>query len=421
MIMTNDFCIGSDGSVSSNNGSYACRLQHTSDRNIFIQIHALFHTTSSFTAEAYGFLAALYLLRAFYNYFHIIPPPATINSYIDYQPLIQRLSYGKETSIKHVNRRDSSLIREIHTVLDSLAITISRTHIKSHEYDKIDDYNLIPLPNFVNKCCDISAGLAYKCDLCSPPKTQQFPSTSVHVLHDQQIIDSEIQRKLLFQSYNEKMRKQINDKEDWDEDTFNLVHWNYYQQALSQSTADQRHSYLCITNRLWPTNQLLATRSKNGNTHDRRCFRCNRFTEDWAHVFCCPSDNASIAWTKFLSNLTKRLSPHFSIPMITVLTTGRRQWFTFISRTDQSTQSPNFSRRPATSVTLPTRGTKSTGYVENLQNMFTTYPVMALHIWKPLFFFIFRVFLPYRICIYRIYALYITEYTIFFQICNQFF
>eukprot|EP00546_Thalassionema_frauenfeldii_P011845 CAMPEP_0178908232 /NCGR_PEP_ID=MMETSP0786-20121207/7808_1 /TAXON_ID=186022 /ORGANISM="Thalassionema frauenfeldii, Strain CCMP 1798" /LENGTH=300 /DNA_ID=CAMNT_0020580111 /DNA_START=1962 /DNA_END=2865 /DNA_ORIENTATION=- len=236
--MTNDFCIGSDGSVSSNNGSYACRLQHTSDRNIFIQIHALFHTTSSFTAEAYGFLAALYLLRAFYNYFHIIPPPATINSYIDYQPLIQRLSYGKETSIKHVNRRDSSLIREIHTVLDSLAITISRTHIKSHEYDKIDDYNLIPLPNFVNKCCDISAGLAYKCDLCSPPKTQQFPSTSVHVLHDQQIIDLEIQRKLLFQSYNEKMRKQINDKEDWDEDTFNLVHWNYYQQALSQSTAD---------------------------------------------------------------------------------------------------------------------------------------------------------------------------------------
>mmetsp|Transcript_26335 Transcript_26335/g.39894 ORF Transcript_26335/g.39894 Transcript_26335/m.39894 type:complete len:205 (-) Transcript_26335:62-676(-) len=193
MIMNNDFCIGLDGSVTASNASCACRLQHVSDRYIFIQLHALLHTKSSFTAEGYDFLAALYLLRAFYNYFHIIPAPTYIDSFIDNQPLIQRLSYGKETSIKHVNRRDSALIQDINSVLDLLAITIQQKHVKSHEYDKIEDHDLIPLSNFVNICCHISAGLAYECKQCSSPKTPQFPSTSVYVLHGNQIIDTEIQ------------------------------------------------------------------------------------------------------------------------------------------------------------------------------------------------------------------------------------
>jgi len=82
---------------------------------------------------------------AFYNYYHIVPEPTSINSYIDNKPLIQRLSYGRETSIRHVDRRDSALIREINQVLDSLAITITRNYVKSHQYDQEPDYDLIPL------------------------------------------------------------------------------------------------------------------------------------------------------------------------------------------------------------------------------------------------------------------------------------
>jgi len=66
MLFHDFYGIGLDGSVAASGGSYASRLQHTTDHDTFIQLNAKLHTKS--INKGYGLLAALYLLQVLYRY-----------------------------------------------------------------------------------------------------------------------------------------------------------------------------------------------------------------------------------------------------------------------------------------------------------------------------------------------------------------
>jgi len=100
----------------------------------------------SLQPQGYGFPATLYLLRAIFRYYHILLPSVpTIQAHIDNQALINRLSHGPDTAIKYLHLTDSNLIREIHSVLETLPFTIQRLHVKSHQYDQVNDPEDIPI------------------------------------------------------------------------------------------------------------------------------------------------------------------------------------------------------------------------------------------------------------------------------------
>jgi len=208
----------------------------------------------------------LYLLRAIYPYFHLVPKNNSIDAYIDNQGLISRLTYRKDTAIKYVHRTDSFLTREIQSVLHSLPIKVTPKHVKSHQYDNESDHDAIPMKHFVNKACDISADLAHTCPLCSiPPSPPKFPSTIATVMHQGTPIYSGLNKYFLYATYDSAARDKLISKNHWTQPQADSICWEYYCRAIYQMSPEHRHHSTRITHRLWPTNTVQAKRSKHGN------------------------------------------------------------------------------------------------------------------------------------------------------------
>ena len=161
-LIQHQFVLGSDGSVTSEQASYATRIQSTINLHHFINSSSLCTTKSSFQAKGLGYLSCLYLLCAIIHYYCLLPSiAAAINVYIDNKGLLQRLSYGPAWSIKHTISKNSDLNWEILNVEKSIAFYFNRNHVQSHKFDNEPDYDKILLPNFVNCCCDILADPIY--------------------------------------------------------------------------------------------------------------------------------------------------------------------------------------------------------------------------------------------------------------------
>mmetsp|Transcript_23519 Transcript_23519/g.35719 ORF Transcript_23519/g.35719 Transcript_23519/m.35719 type:complete len:232 (-) Transcript_23519:224-919(-) len=188
----------------------------------------------------------------------------SIDAHIDNQALINLLSYGPDTAIKYVHLTDSYLIREIHAVLDTLPVSINCGHVKLHQFDNIKDPEEIPILNLVNNACDISADLAHHCHQCKEPSLSFFPSTTATVMHRTFPLHSFVQKHFLFTQHDSQIKARIQKKENWSDEHFNSIAWDYYRMALYQTTHKSRHHSTRITHSLWPTNTLLARRSKCG-------------------------------------------------------------------------------------------------------------------------------------------------------------
>ena len=80
----------------------------------------------------------------------------------------------------------------------SLPITINRHHVKSHAYDKVTDPSNIPLPNLINKRCDLFAEEAY---ILTPPPSLSFPilpTTKIYITIDNISYSDNIKQQLQF-------------------------------------------------------------------------------------------------------------------------------------------------------------------------------------------------------------------------------
>lgn len=141
----------------------------------------------SFTAESYGYLAVLYLLRALIHFYKIQQDNHTVDAFIDNKGLLQRLCYEVEFSIQYCQFKGAAVIREIKTVEKSLLITFKRQHVKSHVYDKEQDYRKIPTPNLINKRSDIIAEKAYLRNFQSQSNNTILPSTTIYMKQNKMI------------------------------------------------------------------------------------------------------------------------------------------------------------------------------------------------------------------------------------------
>mmetsp|Transcript_23772 Transcript_23772/g.36087 ORF Transcript_23772/g.36087 Transcript_23772/m.36087 type:complete len:163 (+) Transcript_23772:660-1148(+) len=127
---------------------------------------------------------------------------------------------------------------------------------------------MIPLPNFVNKACNISAERAHKCQHCPPSQDQDptiFPSTQVTVLHHGNQATTPISKHFLYKSYGTLVLKRLIRKAHWINNKDSLVSWHHFCSAMYQMTPEEHHHNTRISHKLWPTNSILARRSKHGN------------------------------------------------------------------------------------------------------------------------------------------------------------
>ena len=184
-IKSGDTAIGSDGSVKQQQASYSARIQATTNSNAFASLHSLGEHMSSTRAETLGYLAALYLLRLLIRFHKVLfrGDPTDINVYIDNQGVLKRLSpYGADYSIGHTLATNSDLMREICNVEATLPFTFNQQHVKSHQFDNEHDSAQIPLPNLLNKQCDLIAEVAYTCSTCTnPAPCPPFPTTTAYL------------------------------------------------------------------------------------------------------------------------------------------------------------------------------------------------------------------------------------------------
>ena len=93
-----------------------------------------------------------------YNTFMIV---FNLQVFINDKDLLTRLSYGPAVSIKYYKTKEAWVIQEILSVENALPFCFDRHHVKSHQYDKVSNINVIPIPKLINKRCDISADNTY--------------------------------------------------------------------------------------------------------------------------------------------------------------------------------------------------------------------------------------------------------------------
>ena len=133
-----------------NNSFEHSHIQSKTDLHTFITSHSKAEPTSTLRVEAYGYLGALYLLRAAITFLlqqgYIVEIPIT-HQYMDNDGVLKRLKYGPATTIKHHLNRHSDVIREIQSVEATLPFPVRRHHVSSHQYDDIDDLEDLPLPS----------------------------------------------------------------------------------------------------------------------------------------------------------------------------------------------------------------------------------------------------------------------------------
>ena len=327
-IQEGSFALGSDGSVKNSIGTYASRLQSLKDPTIFIQLRKKFITSTVFTAETYGHLSILLLLCALILCYHIqfTNTPSIINSYIDNLGLIKRLNHGVETSISHTQHPDADLIREIHTVTDSLPFSLQRHHVRSHQYDNTNDLDDIPVPERINKMCNISADLAYNDPSCpsSPPPLELLPQTRAAILWHNKLHTHKIISTFTFAFQDSQLRDYISKKANWNPSTTELISWIHIKTALLRTTSSvQCKAFIKFSHKLLATNEI---RNQRNRSHDHRCTRCHCSHEDWDHIFQCRKLNQDFL-TSTLSVLRSTLqSLSLSKPMIFLLIHGITSW-----------------------------------------------------------------------------------------------
>lgn len=296
-----------------------------SDRNISFSTSALCHSPSTFRAKGFSYLASIHLLCLFHRYFHLPVNKTVIQAYIDNKGLIQRLSHGQAHSIKYNINTDSDLICKIHSVENSLGISISRNHVRSHKFNHIINDDDIPLPLYINKCCNRLAKAAYTNNKLNPHSNNNiiFASTSSFITFDGARHATNIAKLLVFASQDAQLLQHIVTKQNWDSSIPSTIAWDHISTAMLRSTSKQKKAYTKLAHQLWPTTKHL---SKRTNSIDSRCFHCQRLYEDWQHIFCCLSPSSVDFQLTALKDLRKSLqSLHFSAPMITTMLSGIRQ------------------------------------------------------------------------------------------------
>ena len=282
-IIQHQFVLGSDGSITPEQASYATRIQSSTNLHHFINSSFLCTTKSSFQAKGLGYLSCLYLLHAIIHYYYLLLNTAeAIKVYIDNKGLLQQLSHGPANSIKHTISKDADLIREILNIEESITFYFNRKHVRSHKFDNKPDYHKIPLPNFVSCCCDILADLAYSTMENPLPENIIFPSTKSYIIYNQVSITTNIHKHLIFATQDKLKQTYLMKKCKFASTSFNNIARSHINKAMKTRSSEQQRAYCKLSHELWATNYQL---SKHNNRNDSRCFRCNRLYENWDHVF----------------------------------------------------------------------------------------------------------------------------------------
>ena len=331
-IQEGDIYLGSDGSVDGQSTTYASRVQSMSTLATFIASHSRSEPTCTLRAEAYGYLGALYLLRAGLNYlqhFGHPPPTTTIHHHMDNTGVLNRLNYGPAYAIKHVMSRHNDVIREIQAVESSLPLPIQRHHVKSHQQEDVTDLMELSPPVRINRMCDVACTIAHSCQHCTPPTTPPiYPSTSTYVLIDGYPYTSKLDTDFLYKRHSIQLKNYITEQESWHPTTFDLVNWDAVKLANYRQKSAGRRAATKLSYKLWATNEVMSDRTKDARIRvDHRCIRCQRLHEDYDHIFRCPASKTVLRNTlhTFRTYLQKqRLAP----PMIQSMLHGIQTYLT---------------------------------------------------------------------------------------------
>jgi hypothetical protein len=223
------FTMASDGSVRAPNGSFVWVLYSTQS-----QIHLTGHNTltgghldlSTFQAEAWGYLGALYALKAILTTFPPLPNSSHITSDLHIDNLgIVRHSQDTSFSIQQSLQPDWDIMHEAYTVRAILPATITVLHVQSHQDEASSDPNSLSLPAHLNIFADSRTHQAYK----TCPHFNQTPflsSTQAVLVLNGWKVTSKMTTLATLAYYKPIMQDYFLSKFDWDALTFGNIDWD---------------------------------------------------------------------------------------------------------------------------------------------------------------------------------------------------
>ena len=128
-----------------------------------------------------------------------------------------------------------------------------------------------------------------------------FPSNKATILYDNSIINTKVFDHLLNNTSNTTLRKYLQEKYDWSDNTFQDINWNAHRGALLSMPTPLRITTIKIIHN-WGASGI---RNKLIEKKTDKCPFCNEEKETFEHVFECPKHDITTIWSSLQRHLLR--------------------------------------------------------------------------------------------------------------------
>jgi hypothetical protein len=251
-------------------------------------------TMCSFRAEAYAFLAGVYLL---YLLTLECSDQAKNEIHTDSASLLSRLTraLAPYVPIGFWTKSDSDVVRQISEETKHIH-ELKRTYVKGHQDQEKDKQ--LTRAEIYNIEADHEA-TAMRHSMTGPARhVIPFPSSRVNVyLHDQHISSS--LDKFLHEAYTKtRFWEYVDKKFQWTATTRKLISWPIFFATLKKQTTLKHQQLLKYLYGWLPTGHEVH---RHNNLEDHRCPHCRTVQEKNTHILRCPHPDRHALQTRFLT------------------------------------------------------------------------------------------------------------------------
>jgi hypothetical protein len=263
-------------------------------------------------------LAALRFLvhyRLFWNILHVKANLQTFE-YTDSQSLLGRLSSSSERFYKSPGAclaSEYDLEAAISSSTKDLDMRIQHRHVKGHQDD--DDIEIVdlPWPAQLNVVCDhLASHHLHLSDLNL--LVAHNPHCNAYVRIRGESVTGQIRKALFDAAGRPRLRKYLMEKHHWNDDTFDLVHWDATKGAIGGLTIPEHRFVVKLAFRQLPVGFRL--RQREGNI-PANCPSCeNPVEDDWHWITCHYRADWRDTQRKLLSNRLAALHTHPGLQLL---------------------------------------------------------------------------------------------------------
>ncbi len=280
----------------------------------------------SYRAEGYGMIAGLLFIRHLCLYCQHLNQLPLLNMFCDNKGLVKKINklcsfrLAPSTASLH---SEYDVIAMIHDLIKDMPISPIISHVKRHQDDHSDYYNL-PRPAQLNCDADVLATRELKEYPTTCNLVPLLPAAKVQLSLCGRTVTRNLPATIRRQHGLRLLKTYLHERFRWRNNTIESIHWEAFSKAFRARYKFRSFNFKnCF--RLLPTGKTLHRRSSR---FDSRCPACNAEEESNNHMFQCTAVSRRSWQSNCITTLRKQAENNRTDPkLVHILLAGMRSYF----------------------------------------------------------------------------------------------